>query len=310
MQDETPLYYGEKISENMVKTPEGYLVCLNVTIASSAPMEYNNSEVGFNTDKDVVIITNPWEELSNLNTVASFQGKPVTFLHPEEWLGANNAVNNTVGTCINVRADEKTQTLVADLVIIAEDAINAIIKDGIKEVSCGYTAERIDNGDGTGTRTGIIGNHVAIVPAGRCGDVCSIKDSRGKKMDKKTIFEKIKALVVDAEEPATQAAEPFDAKKAIEDLTKLVADLEAKLATKDTEPTTVPNGDKIDQVLALLQKLIDAETAGDNGGTEDKGTPKATDSVTITVPKVTDGVNTPMTPAMLNAMAAQFYKKG
>jgi hypothetical protein len=130
-------------------------------------------------------------------------------------------------------------------------------------------------------------------------------------MDKKTIFEKIKALVMDAEEPAQE--EPFDAKKEIEDLIKRVSDLEDRTAI-------MPSDNKINQVLELLQKLIDmeageptetAEPVGDDDdGTEDKGTPKATDSVTITVPKVTDGVKTPVTPAMLNAMAAQFYKKG
>jgi hypothetical protein len=307
---DAPRYFGEQISENMIKTPEGYLICLDVVIATSAPMEYNNEDIGLDTNNNIVIITNPWEELSAPSTIASFEAKPVTAGHPEEkLLNSDTATFETVGLCVNVRADNENKYLVADLVIIANEAIR-IIENGIKEVSCGYSAISVfDNGDGTGYRIGIIGNHVAIVPNGRCGEQCSISDTKGNsKMDKKTIIETLKSWVTDSEDETV-----FDAKAAYDALTKDIADMKAMIA-KDAElvPTEAPaDGDnKLDQVLALLNKLLDAESAEDDDVIDKKDVATdAADVIKITT-IATDSDESVMTPSKLNAMASQFYKKG
>jgi hypothetical protein len=313
--DNTSRYFGEQISENMIRTPEGYLICIDVPIASSAPMKYNNSSVGLETDSPTVMMTNPWEELSTPSTIASFEAKPVTLLHPDgELLDTDTATDEIVGMCVNVRADEVNQTLIADLVIISSEAITAVL-NGIKEVSCGYTAISVsDNGDGTGERIGIIGNHVAIVPNGRCGAMCSISDSKeNKKVDKKTILDTIKSWIKDAEEPAAKEEDVFDAKGAFDALSKQVADMAAKL-NKDAEPEAVPADDKISQVLELLQKLLameTAETANDDEDEEVEDSVNDADDVQIVIPVILDGADeSVVTPAMLNANAAQFYKKG
>jgi hypothetical protein len=321
---DTSRYYGEQISENRIRTPEGYLVCLNVPIAATEPMEYNNEDVGLETDKEIVLIRNPWEELSNPRTIASFEAKPVTLHHPDsQILDVNTTPDEIVGVCVNVRADEVNKVLIADLVIIDNEAIAAVLS-GIKEVSCGYTATTIDNGDGTGYRTNIVGNHVAIVPAGRCGVTCSISDSNSnseeKKVDKKTILETLKSWVKDADEPAK--GDDFDAKAAFEALSKQVTELTAKLTpTPDaTEPTPATPDDKLSQVLELLQKLLEIENAKSVSNDDDIGDDDDDDdddedvndakNVKIVLPKVNDGADSSaMTPAKLNAVAEQFYKR-
>ena len=312
-------YYGEKISDNMLKTPEGYLVCLDVVIATSQPMEYNNSDIGLDTENITVMMTNPWEELSAPSTIASFEAKPVTSGHPDaRLLNEDTATELIHGLVVNVRADEQNQTLLADLVIISSKAI-AAISDGIKEVSCGYSSVSIvDNGDGTGSRIGIIGNHVAIVPKGRCGAQCSINDTKDTKMDEskkdiqmdesKTILEKIKAIFVDAEDPKDE--EVFDAKSSFDALSKEVSDM---------KNANDANSDKMDQILALLTKLLDAENAEtetETDGEEDQSANDADDvviaPVKVVIPdkSILDADDTRMTASKMNEVAAQFYKKG
>lgn len=310
--EDAPRYFGEQISENMIKTPEGYLVCLNVPIASPDPMKYNNSDVGLDTDSDTVMISNPWEELSSPSTIASFEAKPVTAGHPDgKLLDADTATFETVGIGVNVRADEQNKVLLADLVIISNEAINAI-SNGIKEVSCGYSSISIaDNGDGTGYRIGIIGNHIAIVPKGRCGSQCSINDSKGDNVTDKSILEKIKAVFTDAESKS-EKEEVFDAKASFDALQKEVSDMKAANDAGD---------DKMDQILALLNKLLEAEAATDAKDEDDEGTNDSVNDaddvpavdVKVIIPDMSILANDSddsITPAKMNAIAAQFYKKG
>lgn len=313
---DAPRYYGEQISENMIKTPEGYLVCLNVVFASSNPMDYHNSDIGLETDQDIVQITNPWEELSSPSTIASFEAKPVTVGHPSgKLIDENTATNETHGFAVNIRACEENKVLIADLVIISSEAINAI-SAGIKEVSAGYSAVSVaDNGDGTGYRIGIIGNHIAIVPKGRCGSQCSITDSKGDEKMDKTILDKIKALFNDAEEEPEE--EIFDAKASYDALSKDIADIKAKMGTKDADDVS-----KMDEVIALLNKLLEMEKEeaandADDVTEKEEDTEEATNDADdvqpfiITATMATDGDDqTIKTPAQINEMAQQFYKKG
>ena len=39
-------YYGSKISDNMTKTPEGFLICHNVPIGRTGEYKYLSCEIG------------------------------------------------------------------------------------------------------------------------------------------------------------------------------------------------------------------------------------------------------------------------
>jgi hypothetical protein len=147
--------------------------------------------------------------------------------------------------------------------------------------------------------------------------MCSISDSKGNKVDKKTILDTIKSWIKDAEEPAAKEEDVFDAKSAFDALSKQVADMAAALSSRDAEPEpeAVPADDKISQVLELLQKLLameTAETANDDDDDEEvEDSVNDADDVQIVIPVVLDGADdSVVTPAMINSNAAQFYKKG
>ena len=213
------IYYGTKLSDNITETPEGFLICHDVIIARTGMQEYSSSEVPVESkDGALIQIHRTKDEVLRAETLASFEGKPVTANHPDGFVTPDNWNGLAMGFTANVRAveDGVDGYIIADLVITNKAAIDAV-QDGLREVSCGYKADYIDHGDGTGSQKGILGNHVALVPRGRCGSVCAIKDShlkqQGVKMTLKEKFVDALSKVFDSvegEEPEVKDVEPSE----------------------------------------------------------------------------------------------------
>lgn len=195
-----------QISENISETPEGYLCCYNVAIGRVGEMIYGVGETPLKPGPDgKVHVTRSAEELFRKETITSFEGKPVTLLHPDDFVNPQNWRALSMGLVQNVRRGEAAQEndLVADLLITDAKAI-ALVKAGLREVSCGYEAEYVETGVGRGVQTNIIGNHLALVQEGRAGSAYAINDHKGK--GSMTIKEKIKAIFAKAQDEAMDAA--------------------------------------------------------------------------------------------------------
>jgi hypothetical protein len=119
------------------------------------------------------------------NTVASFEGKPVTLDHPEEFVTPESWRELSRGVAQNLRRGEgkSSDLLLADLLITDKEAI-AAVRNGLREISCGYDADYEETAPGVGRQINIIGNHVALVDRGRCGPRCKITDTTEKTMKK------------------------------------------------------------------------------------------------------------------------------
>jgi hypothetical protein len=77
------MYFGSKISDNKVLTPEGYLICKNVPIGRVGWMDYLGEELGIEEKRgQVVKVYRSPEQLFSKATIASFEGKSVTNNHP------------------------------------------------------------------------------------------------------------------------------------------------------------------------------------------------------------------------------------
>jgi hypothetical protein len=170
-------YYGSRISENMTKTPEGYLICHNVPIARTGYQDYLASELGLR-ESGQVRVYRPEDEVFSARTKASFESKPVTDDHPNDARGVtpDNYSSLEKGHVRNVRrgSGEESDLLIADLVIRDQRLIDAI-EGGKREVSCGYQCAYEEDGDRYLCRD-ITGNHVAVVQNGRAGPKVAIKD--------------------------------------------------------------------------------------------------------------------------------------
>ena len=172
-------YYGTRLSENISRRePEGYLLCLNVPVARTGSQEYLPEELGMGSGPGLVEVHRPEEEVFSPETIASFEGMPVTNDHPPDGVDIGNIRALQKGHAHNVRrgSGEESDLLLADLIITDPTLIDLIL-DGKREISCGYTYELCEE-NGQFIQRKIRGNHVAVVDAGRAGPRVSIKDNK------------------------------------------------------------------------------------------------------------------------------------
>ena len=162
----------------MTETPEGFLICHDVPINRTGTQKYLAREIGLEGDELVTVIRTE-EEVFSREALASFEGKPVTQDHPPGYaVKPYNYGMYAKGHTQNVRrgSGADADCSMADLFINDPDLIRAI-KDGTREVSCGYECSYVPDGKGHFFQREIRGNHVAVVAAGRAGHRVSIKDS-------------------------------------------------------------------------------------------------------------------------------------
>lgn len=182
------VFAPEQIGTTRYRTPEGFLFCEDVPIARLGEMVYGPDEIpipGSSFD-GFVRITRDSDQLFREETMSSFQGKPITNDHPASGydVSPTNWRELACGTVLNPRrgTGQFSDCIVADFLVTDADAIESI-ESGKKEVSCGYDANYLRTGDGRGIQTDIIGNHVALVDRGRCGQRCSIGDHHTQEDD-------------------------------------------------------------------------------------------------------------------------------
>jgi hypothetical protein len=247
-------YYGSRLSANMTRTPEGYLICHNVPIARTGTQKYLGRELRLldRPDQIITVYRLP-DDVFAPATLASGEGKPTTDNHPPKHLTAETIAGFAKGHAQNIRrgTGEEEDLLLADL-FFTDPVTIAEIENGKREISCGYECIYEPHEDGY-KQTSILINHVALVTAGRAGSRVAIKDSkpveleRGKKPMKitKNILAALgfKHFVQDAEpEQIAEAAQalagnetpapaaPPQGADPIQALTQAVAQLQAQVA--------------------------------------------------------------------------------
>ena len=170
-----------------IKTPQGFMICKDVTLAKPMVKEYYAGELGI-TDgfepTDIINIYTPPDVLFGQSVIDGFTASDVAMQHPKgNQLNSDNYKEHVIGTAKNVRAENGY--LVADLTIKDKWAIEAIEYDDIKQISLGYAAEldmtagQTETGQAYhGQWVGMVADHVAVVREGRCGDDCKIGDKQ------------------------------------------------------------------------------------------------------------------------------------
>lgn len=196
-------YFGSRISDHILKTPEGFLICKDVPIARTGTQQYRGCEFGGPVADGIYNVQRPEAEVFDRSAVASFEGKPVCDEHPEEDVTPDNYGRYMKGVCRDVRRGDGdlSNCLVADLVIYDADLIGKI-EAGKREISCGYDCLWNPTSDSSYDQLEIRGNHVAVVDRGRAGHKVAIRDTAddtkgGTKMSKSLIGRILRALARD-----------------------------------------------------------------------------------------------------------------
>lgn len=198
-----------------IRTPQGFMICKDVTLAKPMVKEYYAGELGIVDGfepTDIINIYTPPDVLFGQPVIDGFTASDVAMLHPKgNQLNSDNYKEHVIGTAKNVR--DENGYLVADLTIKDKWAIEAIEYDDVKQISLGYAAE-LDMTAGTtetgqeyhGQWVGMVADHVAVVREGRCGDDCKIGDRQTViKSEVKSMKVKIGKLEFDVGDNSTLA---------------------------------------------------------------------------------------------------------
>lgn len=228
-------YTSLKLSDKISKTPEGFLVCHDVAITKVGELVYLPTEVPNVTkgNNNFITVERTNDDVFDPETIQSFNGKPLTILHPKTFVTPKNWKSTGVGTLQNVRkgVGDQEGKLVSDIVIYDESAIKKVESKELREVSCGYDAEYVELAPGRARQTKIRGNHLALVPRGRAGPECAIFDSAPEESPM-SLKQKIAAAFTKALDSMPEEGE----EETMDSLKKKVADLQKKLDEANAKP--------------------------------------------------------------------------
>lgn len=156
---------------------DGYLVA-DVRIARAGVYQYQGAEVG-RPDLGTVNVYRPPASVFDARAMRSFALKPITLDHPAAGVSAATWRQHAIGMLgEEIRRDG---IFMRGIAIIPDAAAIETIKAGKRELSGGYHSS-LTFGDTTtpegetaqATMGAIVGNHVAVVVAGRAGPHCRI----------------------------------------------------------------------------------------------------------------------------------------
>ena len=269
-------YYGSHISEHLVKTPEGYLICYDVPINRTGTQMYTAGELGLEGEPErPVTVYRLEEDVFSPAALASLEGKDITRGHPAEMLAAENQASYSKGHLEHVRRDG--DNTVADL-IIKDPGLASDVESGVlREVSCGYYCRFEPYLDGY-RQTNLVGNHVAVVPRGRAGHSVAIKDHAAGKAEKglKRMKKETKEALYRFFGLAANDAAPEELEQLTKDVATVAGALDAEPAeqaqeaepAKDAEDEMVikaPKGDDIGSKLDRILEMLEARSRGGEG---------------------------------------------
>lgn len=263
----------DQIGRNQGMTPEGFLLCSDVRIARTGPMLYTNDEmpdIAPEPGRNMITIERNADVLFHPDAILSFAGKSVTNDHPSVFVTPATVKRDEIGVVLNPRRGEglDSEYLIADLLIKEEQAIKDV-KDGKREVSCGYDAEREAIKPGYGRQTKVIGNHVALVDRGRCGPACAILDSqKGLDMAKRTTWDRLRTYFKNKDEAAFEE-EVKKAEDAEEETAAEKKEREDKEKAEDSLKRIIgdaikPISDRLTALDAKVAKIKDDAANGDD----------------------------------------------
>ena len=172
-----------KLGPNREMTKEGFTLFRNVSVSRTGEQIYGPDEgTGIEPGPDGrIYITRTPEEVFRPETLESGNGKSLVILHPEEDVSPENWRALTHGVMFNMRrgtGDQRDES-VCDLMVYTPEAVREIDLN-MREVSLGYDADYFQTAPGRGEQRNYYINHVALVPAGRCGASCAVRDHAHK----------------------------------------------------------------------------------------------------------------------------------
>lgn len=161
------------IRGKLTETEEGYLKG-EAVVTRTGVLLYSNPDGTIRRE-----LRHP-DEVFSADSMESMKMKPITLRHPKKFVSAEDAKSKSIGNIgENIRPDGRY--MIAPIMITDAKAIERMKKDGLRELSLGYSAEVVP-ADGiyfgepyTHIQRDIRYNHLAVVSRARAGSMASIK---------------------------------------------------------------------------------------------------------------------------------------
>ena len=191
---------------------------------------------------------------------------PVVFNHPEKDLDRND-FSQGYGYAPEL-VDEGANLAIKCKLELNADSLEAY-KDGIREISCGWSGDFVEPSaedkklyDFEQTFRDF--NHIALVSEGRCGSLCSIKDSKANKDKQKDSQEGLNGLIGAEKKGATKMKDKkklfSDACKYVDELEKVVAEAKKSETVEDSHAEGLLNAVKgLKDVIKGLEEFAKEE---------------------------------------------------
>jgi hypothetical protein len=263
-------------------TQEGHISTVARAVRTGI-QEYTGAELGF-TDRDIVRVYRPPEEVFSQDSLQSFSHATVTINHPPVLVDSENWKEYAAGE-VSTAAMKDGEWVALPLMLKDKAAIDAA-NSGMVELSAGYTAE-IEMQDGV-TESGekydaiqrnIRINHLALVDKARAGSQARIGDTAENwgaapitqkeevnMTDLSTVVVGDKAVQVAANDADTITKLIADHKSEIDAKDEAIGNLKAQLA--DAESKILSDDDLQAKVKELADAQANREKAKDLWGDE------------------------------------------
>lgn len=179
----TKIYITDRFATGTRKTLDNGTMKVQVVLARSGMFDYLGSELGL-TGADatrMLKVYRPPEAIFSKKSMDSFKLLPLTINHPAEMVDLVN-VKDVQNGVVGEDVRQVGTDLTGEILITTAEGISAL--DEMNELSIGFYAfYEIGAGQTPEGETydakqlALEGNHVALVPAGRCGASCKVLDN-------------------------------------------------------------------------------------------------------------------------------------
>lgn len=235
-----------KMATKFVKTDEGFLKGRAV-VARTGVYKYMKADGTYDFEY------RSYEEVFNNDAIETLKLKPLSILHPDQMITAENIKVYQVGNLGSEWAAVKRDSefdLVIDVIVQDSDAVTKIESDEMRELSLGYHCDveeapkgsKFDGTDYNKVQKNIRINHCAIVPNGRAGTAIIKMDA----MDAMLVDEVVTETIHDKKDSKEE--------KPMADLKKIKLDG----VEYEAEAPVIATLSKAEEKADSLQKSLDA----------------------------------------------------
>jgi hypothetical protein len=224
----------------------------NATIMRDGIYHYLGSEVGdmANPNKIMRVYRDKAEIEKAYNRFVDLQRLPLTVNHPKEFVNIKDEASYSQGVANmpSTKIVNNYNTLGCKIDLM--DQAKEFYDKGIKELSCGWEGsyKKVEHSDYDYTQHFVDFNHIAILPNGRGGSLCSITDNNLNILNMENI-EELKTIITDTIKSVIDECSSKKKKKTEDEYSE--EDLKEMKKKKKT------NDELVEKLASAVEKIIE-----------------------------------------------------